>query len=48
MLITTKNKCNCGNNYILTIAGWKCPTCELKSLQKTKRNGGSNQNAKEK
>jgi len=29
-IIATKNKCKCGTNFILTIAGWKCPKCDLK------------------
>ena len=35
-IITTRNKCSCGTNYILTIAGWKCPKCDLPEYRKEK------------
>jgi hypothetical protein len=25
--VYTKEKCSCGMNYLLTIAGWRCPKC---------------------
>lgn len=34
-IIATKNKCKCGTNFILTIAGWKCPKCDIPKRRDT-------------